>query len=72
MGPGTICGVNSICQNNAQCLCVSGYFSPSGSQTDCKSLTGMAIFMLKLDQPLQYLLCILLVYTTWNFSTASL
>ncbi|XP_019850374.1 PREDICTED: uncharacterized protein LOC109581058 [Amphimedon queenslandica] len=36
LDPATICGQNSMCQNNAECLCNTGYFSPSGSETDCR------------------------------------
>ena len=42
LDPATICGQNSMCQNNAECLCNSGYFSPSGSETDCRGTNGMA------------------------------
>ena len=40
-GSGEECGVNSRCVN-AQCQCISGYFTPSGTHTDCQNAIGMS------------------------------
>ena len=38
--PQDVCGANSMCLNNAQCDCNPTYFSPTGTQTDCRSTSG--------------------------------
>lgn len=43
--PQAVCGDNSVCQNNAECLCVSGYFSPTGSQSDCHGNNGIYLYV---------------------------
>jgi hypothetical protein len=35
---GSQCGSNSICSDALFCECEPGYFSPRGSETDCRSI----------------------------------
>jgi len=39
----SLCGNNASCVPDFSCLCNSGYFSPSGSNTDCRRVNGTAL-----------------------------